>query len=122
MRIKLDENLPLVLVTILAAMDHDVHSVRDEGLIVSPDSKIWTSAQADTRFLVTQDLDFSNIRQFVPGTHHGILLVRLRNPDRRELTEKVTSLFRHERIDQWAGCFVAATDRKLRVIRPAESP
>jgi hypothetical protein len=34
-------------------------------------------AQRAGRFLVTQDLDFSDVRRFEPGSHHGLLLVRL---------------------------------------------
>jgi hypothetical protein len=36
--------------------------------------------QASQRFLVTRDLDFSDVRTFAPGTHRGLLLVRLRKP------------------------------------------
>jgi len=100
MRIKLDENLPMALVGTLSAMGHEVHSVRDEGLTGKSDTEVWIAAQSETRFLVTQDLDFSDTRQFVPGTHHGILLVRLRNPSRSDLLEKVESLFRYEQVDQ----------------------
>jgi len=38
---------------------------------------MWSAARRDERFLITQDLDFSDIRQFKPGTHPGLLLVRL---------------------------------------------
>ena len=34
------------------------------------------AAQSDGRFLITQDLDFSDAREYVPGTHHGLLRVR----------------------------------------------
>src|SRR5687768_11681303 len=40
-------------------------------------------AQSAARFLVTQDLDFSDVRKFAPGTHAGIMLVRLRLAPRR---------------------------------------
>jgi len=38
-----------------------------------PDGDIWRHAQQEGRFLITQDLDFSDINLFSPGTHHGIL-------------------------------------------------
>jgi len=121
MRIKLDENLPRVLIRDLSAAGHDIESVQDEGLTGMPDREIWRAAQTENRFFITQDLDFSDVRRFAPGTHHGILLVRLRNPSRRELTERVRSLFQHEPVEQWSGCFIVATDRKVRVLRPAAS-
>jgi predicted nuclease of predicted toxin-antitoxin system len=82
MKIKLDENLPAGLVESLADLGHDVDSVPQEALAGQPDSRVWDAAQEAQRFLVTQDLDFSDVRRFAPGTHQGILLVRLSNPSR----------------------------------------
>lgn len=119
MKIKLDENLPTRLARDLKALGHDVHTVHDEGLSGKADTEVWSAAQEDTRFLVTQDLDFSDARKFTPGLHHGILLLRLRLPSRSYLSDKVTALFREEAADLWVGCFVVATDNKIRVLRPA---
>jgi predicted nuclease of predicted toxin-antitoxin system len=69
--LKLDENLPEGLVAEFAALGHDVDNVRMEGLAGRNDEDVWTSTQAARRFLITQDLDFSDIRRFQPGTHHG---------------------------------------------------
>ena len=118
MKIKLDENLPLRLATLLKNFGHDVHAVHDEGLIGHADSEIWEGAQKESRFLITQDLDFSDSRQFAPGSHHGILLIRLRSANRRNLIERVAELFQKENASEWSGCFVVATERKIRVLRP----
>jgi predicted nuclease of predicted toxin-antitoxin system len=87
MKIKLDENLPIGLVEPLAKLGHDVDTVPQESLAGQPDPKVWDAAQKAKRFLVTQDLDFSDIRRFAPGTHRGLLLVRLSNPSRRNLID-----------------------------------
>jgi len=79
---KLDENLPERLVAELAALEHDVDTARAEHLAGRPDNEIWQAAQAVDRFLITQDLDFSDVRRYVPGTHGGLLLVRLAQPGR----------------------------------------
>lgn len=120
MKIKLDENLPLRLVSLLTELGHDVHTPRDEGLTGAEDARIWESAQAEKRFLITQDLDFSDVRRFEPGTHAGILLVRLQEPSRKALIERVEALFRQEAVQGWVGCFVVATERKVRIRRPAK--
>jgi hypothetical protein len=73
MKIKLDENLPTSLVADLTALGHDVDTAPTEGLAGHPDSDVWRAAQSAGRFLITQDLDFSDVRAFAPGTHHGIL-------------------------------------------------
>jgi len=118
MRIKLDENLPESLLTSLRALGHEVDNVREEGLVGRPDPDVWQAAQTGHRFLITQDLDFSDIRKFAPGTHTGLLLLRLRVPGRMALSRRVLELFQSEDVAAWAGCFVLVTDRKIRVRRP----
>ena len=118
MNIKLDENLPLRLATRLRDGGHDVQTVHDERLIGRSDIEIWQAVQKESRFLITQDLDFSDSRKFVPGSHHGILLLRLHSPNRRNLIDRVAEIFQKESVDEWSGCFVVATDRKIRVLKP----
>jgi predicted nuclease of predicted toxin-antitoxin system len=116
-RIKLDENLPRQLVQLLNDLGHDVDTVRDEQIAGQDDRVVWAAAQAAHRFLVAQDLDFSDARRCTPGTHHGLLLVRLPQPGRLALAERVASLFRSEAVETWGGCVVSATPRKVRVRR-----
>ncbi len=117
MRIKLGKNLPAGLVTRLSALGHDVQTVHAEGLGSEDDPPIWQACQKEKRFLVTQDLDFSDVRRSIPGTHSCILLVRLREPSRRALTERLEAVFRKEDTTDWEGCLIVATDRKLRIRR-----
>ena len=118
MKIKLDENLPDRLAVLLKDLGHDFHTLHDELLLGHEDSEIWETIQKEPRFLITQDMDFSDLRMFAPGSHHGILLVRLRSPSRRDLIERVGDLFQKENVGEWAGCFVVATERKIRVLKP----
>jgi len=120
MRIKLDENLPYRLVKALGALGHEAHTVKEEGLTGQPDSEVWAAAQRERAFLVTQDLDFSDLRRYAPGTHAGILLVRLRDPGRNSLFERLNVLFQTEDTAHWRGCLVVVTDHKLRVRRRKE--
>lgn len=119
MKIKLDENLPASLIPILSNLSHDAHTVAEENLSGRSDRDIWDAAQGDERFLITQDMDFSDLRRFMPGTHHGILLVRLRSPDRQSLIRRVREVFQQEEVGRWSGCFVVATEHKIRAVRPA---
>jgi predicted nuclease of predicted toxin-antitoxin system len=116
--VKLDENLPERLVSLLSAFGHDIDTVRSEQLAGRDDFDIWTAAQSAGRFLITQDLDFSDVRRYVPGTHVGLLLVRLAKPGRDALVERISMLFATEPVETWRGCLVVATDRKVRVKRP----
>jgi predicted nuclease of predicted toxin-antitoxin system len=118
MKIKLDENLPFRVAALLKELGHDVHTAYEERLAGHPDKEIWEAAQQESRFLITQDLDFSDLRRFAPGSHSGILLVRLRAPNRRNLTIRIEELFQQENVSDWASCFVVVTERKTRVIKP----
>jgi len=116
MKIKLDENLPARLVPILQKHGHDVDTVPEEHLSGRPDSEIWQAVSAEGRFLITQDLDFSDTRQFAPGTHAGLLLVRLHEPGAHALMEAINAVAAE--IADWAGCFVVLTENKIRIKRP----
>jgi predicted nuclease of predicted toxin-antitoxin system len=118
MKIKVDEILPAALSPRLPAMGHDIETVTDEGIGGEPDSVLWQATQREARFLATQDLHSSDARRFSPGTHGGILLVRLRTPSRKALTARVGDIFAREDAAQWAGCLVVATEHKIRVRRP----
>lgn len=117
MRILLDENLPIRLVAALRALGHDVEHVYTKDLSGRPDPDVMALAQREERFLITLDRRFADARLFTPGTHAGVLFVRLKHPARRALFEKVRSLFEAEDVESWRGRFVVASDRKLRVAR-----
>ena len=118
MKLKLDENLPEQLAVVLRQLGHDVHTVPEENLAGHPDAGIWQAAQLEQRFLITQDLDFSDIRRFRPGTHAGLLLVRLPAPGRLALTRRVSAVFASEPIETGSQAFAILTDHKLRVRHP----
>jgi predicted nuclease of predicted toxin-antitoxin system len=118
MKIKLDENLPTRLGYFLASQNHQVDTVADEGLTGKPDADVWEAAQREGRFLITQDLDFSDIRLFQPGTHNGLLLVRLREPGANALLNLIERVLRENALDTWASCVVILTEHKLRIKRP----
>lgn len=118
MKVKLDENLPVRLASLLQELGHQADTVHDERLVGHDDAKIWETAQTESKFLITQDLDFADSRKYAPGSHHGILLVRLHSPNRRSLVRRILEIFRTENTDDWRGCFVVATELKIRVQRP----
>lgn len=118
MKVKLDENIPVRLAGVLATLGHEVDTVASEGLKGKSDGDVWSASRRDDRFLITQDLDFSDVHQFSPGTHAGLPLVRLREPGANALVSRVGDIVRDEGLDSFARCFVVLTDRKLRIRRP----
>lgn len=118
MKIKLDENLPSELVGLLEAGGHDVHTVQSEGLAGRDDEAVFGAARSEGRLLITQDLDFSDLRKFAPSSHSGVVLLRLRDPSRGRLVERVRTLLDEYPLESMSRCFVVVTDRKLRVRSP----
>ena len=119
MRIKLDENLPFRLVRILVSLGHETDTVPQEGwparmTITSGDRHKRSDAFSSRRIWT-----FRTCR-FAPGIHHGLLLVRLRDPGRNALVSRVRSLFQTENVEAWKGCFVVATEHKVRVRSPKQ--
>jgi predicted nuclease of predicted toxin-antitoxin system len=68
MKIKLDENLPHRLAAVLKNLGHEADTAHEEQLAGHTDAEIWQAAQKESRFLITQDLDFP--------TRGSLLLVR----------------------------------------------
>jgi predicted nuclease of predicted toxin-antitoxin system len=113
MKIKLDENIPLRVQALLQQLGHDADSVYQENLVGATDESVWQSAQEAGRFLITQDMDFSNIQRFKPGTHAGILMLRLHSSGREAILQRVQQVFQTETVEVWQGCFVVVTERKI---------
>jgi len=122
MRIKIDECLPYEIAEILGGKGHNVETVKNEGLTGSLDDIIWKTAQAEKLFLITSDLDFSDIRRYAPGTHQGLLLLRLRQEGKNSIISYFRQLVSNFDLNNWSGCVVVATDHKVRIRRPPEEP
>jgi predicted nuclease of predicted toxin-antitoxin system len=118
MKVKLDENLPERLVAGLRELGHDTDTVVGEGLKGETDERLWPQIQRAARLLVTKDLGFSDERRYAPGTHHGILVLRLTDDRSRVVAERLATVFADDSVKTWAGCLVIVTDHKVRVRRP----
>jgi predicted nuclease of predicted toxin-antitoxin system len=75
-KIKLDENLGGIAEGLFRASGHDVESVRSEGLSGASDEKVYATCRAESRCLVTLDLDFSDPLRFPAEACEGIVILR----------------------------------------------
>lgn len=80
---KIDENLPADAARLLRASGFAADTVRDQGLSGADDEVVANVAQRENRVLITLDLDFSNIRAYPPEAYSGIVVLRVRNQDKR---------------------------------------
>lgn len=93
MRVKLDENMSNSHAEFLRSLTYDCDRVTDEGL-----------SGAENRFLITLDLDFSDIRSFPPGTHPGILLLRPKTRSRQGVFDVLSRVIREHPLESLQGC------------------
>jgi len=118
MLVKLDENLSRSHVALLHQFGHQADRVHDEGLSGANDALVWQRVCDEGRFLITLDLDFSDIRRFQPGTHPGILLLRLRSSSNRAVHDVLSRVIHEHSLASLAGCLVVADEVQTRIRRP----
>jgi len=96
MKFKIDQNLPVDFLAILADAGHDAMGVWQQGLGGAADPKIVAACQAEDRVLITADLDLSDIRHYPPQQSPGFVVLRLKEqtrPNQIALLRRILSLF-----------------------------
>jgi predicted nuclease of predicted toxin-antitoxin system len=77
MKFKLDENFGVRCIHILSSAGHDVSTVAEQQMSGAADEKVIHSSHAESRCIVTLDLDFANPLRFKPANYSGIAVIRL---------------------------------------------
>jgi hypothetical protein len=78
------------------------------------DADVWASAFADSRLLITTDRGFTEYRTV---SHHGIVIVRLRQPNRCKIHHAVMLAIGRLQEEEWTGLLVVVRDSTLSVSR-----
>ena len=61
----------------MTSAGHDVDTVIDENLVSAPDRDVVAAATSAERILVSLDRGLGDIRAYPPGSHAGIVVLRL---------------------------------------------
>jgi len=78
MRLFADECVYSTTVNLLRSWGQDTKTAQEVGLAGKPDEEILAFAIAQKRVLITIDMDFSNIRHYLPESHTGIIVMKIR--------------------------------------------
>ena len=89
----------------------DIRGTADEGMI---DDTLWERIQREGRLLVTTDKGFAQHRDEL---HHGVLIVRLRQPNRLKIHLRAMQAMARFTADEWPGLLVVIRDTVLSVWR-----
>jgi predicted nuclease of predicted toxin-antitoxin system len=114
-----DENIPRMTVNRLREIGHDVKDVRgtiDQG---ARDLELWALAMAERRMLITTDKGFAEHRGLA---HPGILIVRLRQPNRLNIHESVIHAIGRFQEKEWPGLLVVMRDTTMSTSQAANFP
>jgi predicted nuclease of predicted toxin-antitoxin system len=114
-RLKLDENLPASLSALLAQAGHDVSTVLGEALGGAPDDQVAAACLQEQRVLVTLDRGFGDPRRHPPGSHAGIIVLRLADQSTPAIERVVRRLVRLCEQEEPAGRLWIVGEHRVRI-------
>jgi predicted nuclease of predicted toxin-antitoxin system len=114
MRILVDENIPRTTVDRLRELGHDVKDIRGTGDKGLADADLWDLAVRERRLLITTDKGFTEYRA---AGHCGILIVRLRQPNRLKIHQSVMLGIERFNEADWPGLLVVIRDATMSTSR-----
>jgi predicted nuclease of predicted toxin-antitoxin system len=98
MCVLVDEHIPRMTVDALLALGHDVKN-----------SDLWAFALSESSVLITTDNGFAEYRS---APHHGILIVRLRQPNCQRIHHSVMHVIEHFPEAEWLNLLVVVRDSR----------
>jgi predicted nuclease of predicted toxin-antitoxin system len=75
----IDEDMPRSTAVVLREAGHAALDGRDIGLRGRTDAEVFAYAQSRGAVLVTADKGFANLLRFPPGSHSGLIVLRVPN-------------------------------------------
>ncbi len=118
MRFLLDEDLSPRSAEFLRTLGHNAVHVREVGLKGGTDQAVMVFARAEGRVLVTRDRDFADIRRYPPGSHPGILRLRIPHPTAKAINTVLHRLLSRIGLDELVQNLVVTDGHRYRIRRP----
>ncbi len=118
MTFKLDVNLPVSSAAILTGAGHDAGTVTEEGLVGAPDRDVVVAPTAEGRILISLDRGLGDIRTYPPGSHAGIVVLRLTDQSAAAAMKAVSDLATLTNPDSLAGAVAVLQRGLLRIRHP----
>ncbi|MBI2470580.1 MAG: DUF5615 family PIN-like protein [Planctomycetes bacterium] len=103
----MDENIPAITIRELKMLGHDIMDIRGTKNQGMTDEDIWGIVQKGERLLVTTDKGFIQKRY---EKHKGMLIIRLKQPNRIKIHQKVMKAISFFSEKEWSGLTVVMQD------------
>jgi len=121
-----DMGVDVRVVEWLRGQGHDATHLRDEGLQRAPDDQVLEKAIAETRVILTFDLDFADLIALAHGRSPSIILFRLGNPRLSQVKDRLASVVATSADALSRGAVVVVERSRHRIrhlpIRPSGRP
>lgn len=117
MRFKVDENLHDDIAAALRARGHDAVTVHDQSMRGDTDARLSEVCRAEGRAIVTFDLDFANVRDYPPGDHPGLIVLRLADQSRTYVLRIFVAVLDLLDREELAGCLWVVEENRVRIRR-----
>jgi hypothetical protein len=111
-------NLPGSAAGILAGAGHDAGTVRGEGLTGAAGPDVVSAATGAGRILVWLDVGLGDIRAYPPGSHAGIVVLRVPDQSAATVTKTVSDLASLTELASLAGPVAVLQRGLLRIRHP----
>jgi hypothetical protein len=79
------------------------------------DIDLWKAAQVERHFLATGDKGFADIRQYAPGTHAGVLLLRPNEDGIRPVVDLLERVLGGYDLEDLSGSVTVVSARGVRL-------
>jgi predicted nuclease of predicted toxin-antitoxin system len=107
----------LTTVEALRGANHDAVHLRDEGLNRLPDSEIAVKAVAESRIVLTFDLDFGDILAAARSQAPSVIIFRLRNQTPAAVNTRLFLVISECAAELESGAIVIVEDEGFRLRR-----
>lgn len=107
MKILVDKNIPKITFEFLLETGHDVQDIRGTVLEGVDDEFIWRLTQKEKKLLIITDKGFSQYRN---AKHSGILIIRLKQPNRFKIHNRVVQAMKQFSDVEWKNLTVVMRD------------
>lgn len=114
MKLVVDENIPRSAADALRRSGHAVVDIRGTPREGSDDDALWALAASEGAILITTDKHFVHKRN---EPHQGLLIVRLRQPNRQKIHDRIMRAIAQIDEADWPGTIVVMRDTAQSIIR-----
>jgi len=114
-KFKTDENLPVVVASVLKEAGFDADTVYNQRLSGFQDDKILEACIQEQRTLLTLDLDFADIRVYPPAKHFGIIVLRIADQSKDSIVRVIKRLLPFLGSETILGCLWIVEEDRIRV-------